>query len=94
MQDLFLNITEPKSYGSKIQGHEGRHRMVALMRAGIDRVPVIFNMRKWVENTKPLNILPLSGQTYTHYDKDGNLLEDEEWFNGKFMNLNIEAFKT
>jgi len=77
MQDLFLNITEPKSWGSKIQGHEGRHRMIALMRAGINRVPVIFNMRKWVDDAKPISILPLGGQSYSSYDKEGNKSEEK-----------------
>ena len=49
----------------QIVGHEGRHRMLALQDAGIDRVAVIIEAKNdeyW--HTKPINIMHLKGQRF------------------------------
>ena len=52
----------------KIVGHEGRHRMVALDKAGVEKVAVIFDA--WNDdrhNTKPVDMMRIGGQEFDKY---------------------------
>ena len=52
----------------KIVGHEGRHRMTALYKAGVEKVAVIFDA--WNDdryNTKPVNMMEIVGQEFDRY---------------------------
>ena len=54
----------------KITGHEGRHRMIALEKAGVEKVAVIIISRKdqyW--QTKPIEAMKLEGQDFGDYKK-------------------------
>ena len=54
----------------EIVGHEGRHRMLALQKAGIEKVPVIIESKNdeyW--NTKPIDFMSLKGQRFAEYKK-------------------------
>lgn len=45
VQEIFLDVVPSGRGGEfKVRSHEGRHRMVALSRAGIDSVPVVINL--------------------------------------------------
>ena len=62
-QDIFLHIdptNDPNKF--EVSGHEGRHRMIALARAGVKEVPVVLDMRRG-ENVKPLDVAYLAAQT-------------------------------
>ena len=52
----------------KIVGHEGRHRMIALHKAGVEKVAVIFDA--WNDdryNTKPVDMMRIGGQDFDKY---------------------------
>ena len=52
----------------KVVGHEGRHRMIALHKAGVEKVAVIFDA--WNDdqyNTKPVDIMKIGGQEFSQY---------------------------
>ena len=52
----------------KIVGHEGRHRMIALYKAGVEKVAVIFDA--WNDdryNTKPVDMMRIGGQDFDKY---------------------------
>ena len=52
----------------KIVGHEGRHRMTALSKAGVEKVAVIFDA--WNDdrhNTKPIDMMRVEGQKFDKY---------------------------
>lgn len=52
----------------KIVGHEGRHRMIALQKAGVEKVAVIFDA--WNDdryNTKPVDMMRIGGQEFDRY---------------------------
>jgi hypothetical protein len=52
----------------KIVGHEGRHRMIALHKAGVEKVAVIFDA--WNDdrhNTKPVDMMMIGGQEFDRY---------------------------
>lgn len=52
----------------KIVGHEGRHRMIALQKAGVNKVAVIFDA--WNDdryNTKPVDMMRIGGQEFDRY---------------------------
>lgn len=52
----------------KIVGHEGRHRMIALYKAGVNKVAVIFDA--WNDdryNTKPVDMMRIGGQEFDKY---------------------------
>jgi hypothetical protein len=54
----------------QIVGHEGRHRMLALQKSGIDRVAVIIDA--WNDdrhNTKPIETMHIEGQRFGSYKK-------------------------
>ena len=54
----------------KIVGHEGRHRMIALHKAGVEKVAVIFDA--WNDdryNTKPVDIMMVGGQEFGSYSR-------------------------
>jgi hypothetical protein len=54
----------------KIVGHEGRHRMIALHKAGVERVAVIFDA--WNDdryNTKPVDMMMIGGQEFSRYHR-------------------------
>ena len=52
----------------QITGHEGRHRMLALQKSGIDRVAVIIEARNGdIYHTKPIEIMHLKGQNFGSY---------------------------
>ena len=54
----------------EITGHEGRHRMLALQQAGIDKVAVVIDaLNDDRHNTKPIEIMHLKGQVYGEYQK-------------------------
>ena len=52
----------------KVVGHEGRHRMTALAKAGVEKVAVIFDA--WNDdryNTKPISMMKINGQVFDRY---------------------------
>lgn len=54
----------------QIVGHEGRHRMLALQDAGVERVAVIIDA--WNDDrhhTKPVDFMRLEGQRFSDYQK-------------------------
>ena len=54
----------------QIVGHEGRHRMLALQEAGVERVAVIIDA--WNDDrhhTKPVEFMRLEGQRFSDYQK-------------------------
>jgi len=54
----------------KIKGHEGRHRMIALEKAGVEKVAVIIisrNDQYW--KTKPIEVMHLEGQDFGDYKR-------------------------
>ncbi len=54
----------------KIKGHEGRHRMIALEKAGVEKVAVIIisrNDQYW--QTKPIEVMKLEGQDFGDYKR-------------------------
>ena len=57
----------------RILGHEGRHRMLALEEAGIEKVAVIIDARNDdTYNTKPIERMRLEGQRFSDYEKGSN----------------------
>lgn len=51
-----------------IKGHEGRHRLTALSKAGVEKVAVIFDA--WNDdryNTKPISMMKINGQVFDRY---------------------------
>ena len=53
-----------------ITGHEGRHRMLALYDAGINKVPVIIDaLNDNRRNTKPIEMMKLNGQKFAEYQQ-------------------------
>ena len=56
---LYLRVDE----NGNVIGHEGRHRMAALYRAGVEKVAVIVEVPR-VENAKPIKIKKLFGQDF------------------------------
>lgn len=57
----------------RILGHEGRHRMLALEEAGIEKVAVIIDARNDdTYNTKPIERMRLEGQRFFDYEKGSN----------------------
>jgi hypothetical protein len=64
-QAIYLNVDFKTG---QILGHEGRHRMLALWDAGIDRVAVIIDAKNdeyW--HTKPIEMMHLKGQKFEEY---------------------------
>ena len=61
-QELFLEIDDIEAGTIKVKGHEGRHRAMALMRAGVARVPITIFLRRGAmsgaESAKSLLLLP------------------------------------
>lgn len=54
----------------EITGHEGRHRMLALQKAGIDKVAIVINaINNDRYNTKPIDFMSLKGQKFEKYHK-------------------------
>ena len=54
----------------EITGHEGRHRMLALQKAGVEKVAVVIDA--WNDdrhNTKPIEFMNLEGQNFGRYSK-------------------------
>ena len=52
----------------KVVGHEGRHRMTALAKAGVEKVAVIIDA--WNDdryNTKPISMMDINGQEFGKY---------------------------
>lgn len=70
-QTPFLDI-EMNASGARVTGHEGRHRMIAMMNAGIERVPVILIDRanRYSNGKSVLSQLNLHGQSF--YSKRSN----------------------
>ena len=61
-QDIFLYIDptdNPNVF--EVSGHEGRHRMIALARAGVTEVPVVLNLRGG-QKVQPLDVAYLTAQ--------------------------------
>lgn len=54
----------------EITGHEGRHRMLALQQAGINKVVVVIDaINNDRQNTKPIEMMHLKGQEFAKYHK-------------------------
>jgi hypothetical protein len=64
---LFLKIDED----GNVIGHEGRHRMAALYRAGVERVALIVETPR-VDDAKPISIRKLHGQDFGHSKSYGS----------------------
>ena len=59
----------------EIVGHEGRHRMLALQKAGVEKVAVVIDA--WNDdrhNTKPIEFMNLEGQNFGRYSKGTGIL--------------------
>ena len=82
-QEIYLDIDLINGQ-AKIRQHEGRHRMLALANAGIERVPVVINTGNWNANAEPIKSLSIKGQKFVSYDKDGNQLPES----GKNITVN------
>ena len=66
-QPIYLNVDFETG---RITGHEGRHRMIALEKAGVEKVAVIIQSRNdqyW--KTKPIEIMRLEGQDFGDYKR-------------------------
>lgn len=73
-QPIFLQIgQESKEYGAPLDirgtiiGHEGRHRMMALQKAGVEEVPVVFingYSGQRVRDAKPIKRADFDGQSW------------------------------
>ena len=66
-QPIYLNVDFETG---RITGHEGRHRMIALEKAGVKKVAVIIQSRNdqyW--KTKPIEIMKLEGQDFGDYKR-------------------------
>lgn len=64
---LFLEITEGKNV-SKVVGHEGRHRMYLLGKAGFEKVPVLLFDYKTKYDKSYKDTMKLSAQRYNNTD--------------------------
>lgn len=64
---LFLRVERGENGKWKVTGHEGRHRMAALYRAGIDNVAVMVRTAE-TANMQPINLAHLSPQFRTGGD--------------------------
>ena len=74
IQPIFLQIgQESKEYGAPLDargtiiGHEGRHRMMALQKAGVEEVPVVFingYSGQRVRDAKPIKRADFDGQSW------------------------------
>ncbi len=54
----------------EIVGHEGRHRMLALQKAGVDKVAVVIDaLNDDRHHTKPIEFMSLKGQRFGEYRK-------------------------
>ena len=68
---MFLRVEEDDSGAWKVIGHEGRHRMAALYRAGLDHVAIMVRTAETAD-MKPIRIARVSpqfrssGDTYLH----------------------------
>lgn len=61
-QDIFLYVDptdNPNVF--EVSGHEGRHRMIALARAGVNEVPVVLNLRGG-QKVQPIDVAYLTAQ--------------------------------
>lgn len=61
-QDIFLYVDptdNPNVF--EVSGHEGRHRMIALARAGVTEVPVVLNLRGG-QKVQPVDVAYLTAQ--------------------------------
>lgn len=61
VQPIFLRINTETG---EVEGHEGRHRMVALNREGVDEIPVLLFDSRNKYNKVPLESLTLTGQDF------------------------------
>jgi len=60
--EIFTYIDPIENNETRIAGHEGRHRMTALAKAGVTRVPVVFNTRKYIRNAKSIDNLKVGSE--------------------------------
>lgn len=61
VQPIFLRINTETG---EVEGHEGRHRMVALNREGVDEIPVLLFDSRNKYSKVPLESLTLTGQDF------------------------------
>jgi ribosomal protein S18 acetylase RimI-like enzyme len=68
-QEIFLEgkieDDSPMRGSFKVTGHEGRHRMMALAKAGVERVPVVYYVGT-TDDAKPLTSLFATPQRWAH----------------------------
>jgi len=69
---LHLRISQDENGKWKVIGHEGRHRMAALYREGVDRVAIMLLTDKVQSDMKPVSLMKLEDQfdsssTYIHH---------------------------
>lgn len=62
----------------EITGHEGRHRMLALQKAGVEKVAVVIDaLNDDRHHTKPVDMMQLKGQNFGNYGRgNGFFLHD------------------
>ena len=92
---IFLEIKEEKN-GAKVTGHEGRHRMYLLGKAGFERIPVLFFDYRTKYDKTYKSELKLTAQRYNDTDlisKSRNVVaEDLIPFSQGNRDLIIERF--
>ena len=78
----------------EIVGHEGRHRMLALQKAGVDRVAVVIDaLNDDRHHTKPIEFKQLKGQNFGQYSRgDGFFLHDVLPLSKRYADVAKELF--
>ena len=74
-QPIYLAY-DPDSLSTRVVGHEGRHRMAALMAAGIKKVPIAIQFYGETNkyNRQPIDVLHLRGQEFSAGKAKGNIM--------------------
>ena len=90
-QPIYLLVDFEKE---SIIGHEGRHRMIALQKAGVERVAVVIEARNNdLYNTKPINMMHLEGQYFNQSNKGRDFyLHDALPLSNRYASVVTELF--
>lgn len=89
-QPIYLKVD---FYSGEIVGHEGRHRMLALKDAGIERVAVIIDaIEDDRHHTKPIDIKHLGGQKFGYSKGLGFYIHDMLPLSKRYADVAREMF--
>jgi predicted RNA methylase len=78
IQPIYLTLKKAENFDFyNIVGHEGRHRMAALRKAGITKVPVILEFRSSIDDAQPIKKYEFIARQYDVNGRDGFSLQDE-----------------